>query len=254
MPAKKNKTVHTTVTTNLSPATVAVLQLLHPTDPSTVADLAERAGVSRSTVSKALAALDEGRCARRESGGHEGARRTPDQWFAISVTAPAKPAAASTDTPTPDAEPAPIPTKPAPKTSAEPAPAAQAETVDEPAPRTDPAPTPAETGAKTSTNPAPAAAAETVDEPGPGADPAAQPAPVPGSAGGGARLGKGELRAQVEEHLRAHPEREWTPGQIAKVLKRSAGAIHNACQKLVSDNVAQTFLNAPTRFQIILDE
>ncbi|ACU72910.1 hypothetical protein Caci_4042 [Catenulispora acidiphila DSM 44928] len=63
------------------------------------------------------------------------------------------------------------------------------------------------------------------------------------------RLGKGELRAQVEEHLREHPDRAWTPTAISKVLNRSAGAINNACVKLSESGVVTAFTDKPIRFQ-----
>lgn len=63
------------------------------------------------------------------------------------------------------------------------------------------------------------------------------------------RLGKGELRAQVEEHLREHPDRAWTPTAISKVLNRSAGAINNACVKLSESGAVIAFTDKPIRFQ-----
>ncbi|NUR32346.1 MAG: MarR family transcriptional regulator [Catenulispora sp.] len=68
----------------------------------------------------------------------------------------------------------------------------------------------------------------------------------------GPRLGKGELRAMVEQYLRDHPEKAWTPGKIGKELGgRSAGAVNNAAGKLVEAGVARTFDDTPHRFQII---
>ena len=80
----------------------------------------------------------------------------------------------------------------------------------------------------------------------PGAPSAAQ---VAGAEALAARLGKGELRAQVEDHLREHPDRAWTPTAISKVLNRSAGAINNACEKLLETGVVTTFEDKPRRFQ-----
>ena len=64
-----------------------------------------------------------------------------------------------------------------------------------------------------------------------------------------ARLGKGELRARVEAHLREHSDQTWTPSAIAKVLNRSAGAIANACEKLLETEAVTTFEDKPRRFQ-----
>lgn len=63
------------------------------------------------------------------------------------------------------------------------------------------------------------------------------------------RLGKGELRAQVEAHLIAHPEQAFTSTQIHHVLNRSSGAIANACDKLVADKKAVVATEKPRRFQ-----
>jgi hypothetical protein len=86
---------------------------------------------------------------------------------------------------------------------------------------------------------------------------AAQPDPVhpvavlgaAGAEASAARLGKGELRAQVKAHLRENPDRAWTPTAISKVLNRSAGAINNACEKLLETEAVTTFDDKPRRFQ-----
>lgn len=72
---------------------------------------------------------------------------------------------------------------------------------------------------------------------------------VAGAEASAARLGKGELRAQVEQHLREHPDRAWTPTAISKVLNRSAGAINNACVKLGETGTVTAFTDKPIRFQ-----
>jgi len=48
---------------------------------STAAELAAVTGLGRSTVSKSLAALEVSGVARRQPGGHDGARRLPDRWM-----------------------------------------------------------------------------------------------------------------------------------------------------------------------------
>ena len=63
------------------------------------------------------------------------------------------------------------------------------------------------------------------------------------------RLGKGELRAQVEAHLSAHPKQAFTPTQLHHVLSRSSGAIANACDKLVEAEKAVVATDKPRRFQ-----
>ena len=48
------------------------------------------------------------------------------------------------------------------------------------------------------------------------------------AASGGSRLGQGQLHQMALDHLRAHPEQEWTATGIAKEIGRSSGAIGNA--------------------------
>ena len=85
----KNKTTATATTVGptgdapaLPPAAQIVLALLHAESPSTAADLCDRAGLARSTVTKALGTLLERGLATRQEGGHDGARRIADRWFA----------------------------------------------------------------------------------------------------------------------------------------------------------------------------
>jgi hypothetical protein len=49
----------------------------------------------------------------------------------------------------------------------------------------------------------------------------------------------GALRDLVEDHLRKFPEAAFTPHQVGKVLARSAGAVANALDRLVSLGIAQ---------------
>jgi hypothetical protein len=55
----------------------------------------------------------------------------------------------------------------------------------------------------------------------------------------------GALRDPVEEHLRKFPDAAFTPHQVGKVLTRSAGAVANALDKLVSLGVAQMVTDKP---------
>ena len=70
-------------------ATERVAELL-TTQPATAADLARRAELGNSTVTKALAALETAGRARRTPGGRQGGRRLPDQWTIITARGPAK--------------------------------------------------------------------------------------------------------------------------------------------------------------------
>ncbi|MEV4423067.1 hypothetical protein AB0L40_24275 [Patulibacter sp. NPDC049589] len=53
-----------------------------------MSDPAADVGLGRSTVGKALAALEQAGCARRQAGGRDGARRLPDRWTATTPDAP----------------------------------------------------------------------------------------------------------------------------------------------------------------------
>jgi hypothetical protein len=55
----------------------------------------------------------------------------------------------------------------------------------------------------------------------------------------------GALRDLVEEHLRKFPGTAFTPHQVGKVLTRSAGAVANALDKLVSLGAAQVVTDTP---------
>ena len=54
----------------------------------------------------------------------------------------------------------------------------------------------------------------------------------------------------VEEHLRKFPETAFTPHQVGKVLTRSAGAVANALDKLVSLGVAQMVTDKPRTYRL----
>ena len=68
-----------------------------------MSELAEAAGIGRSTASKALAALEDEGKVRRLPGGREGGRRRADHWAPPEATTPSR-AGGSGRTPT---EPAP---------------------------------------------------------------------------------------------------------------------------------------------------
>jgi DNA-binding IclR family transcriptional regulator len=58
----------------------AVLSALASNPDSSAGELADAAGVGRSTVGKALARLERAGRARRTAGGRDGGRRLPDRW------------------------------------------------------------------------------------------------------------------------------------------------------------------------------
>ena len=67
---------------------------------------------------------------------------------------------------------------------------------------------------------------------------------------GQARLGKGELEAQVLGHLKAHPKGDYSPSELANSLTRSGGAIANALERLVRDGKAHRISDKPRRYRL----
>jgi hypothetical protein len=57
------------------------------------------------------------------------------------------------------------------------------------------------------------------------------------------------LRPLVAQHLNAFPDLEFTPGEIAKVLDRSSGAVANALDTLTAQGVAVLTCERPRRFR-----
>jgi hypothetical protein len=64
-------------------------------------------------------------------------------------------------------------------------------------------------------------------------------------------LPPGQLRALVLAHLRAHPDLDFSPTEIAGALHRpqSRGAVINACKRLVDHGLAVRTQHQPQRYQ-----
>ena len=184
-------------------ATRALWAALTAQPDATAAELADAAGVGRSTATRTLALLEEAGVAARTAGGREGARRLPDRWRSVIA----------------DAEPAATPT-------------ARAEGAEKQEDARDDDAEP-----------------EVVREDQPSAADDA-PAGTP-NGGSGARLGSGQLRDMVLNHLREHPDEDFTPSAMGKVLARSAGAIFNACQRLTADATIVQTSEKPRRYRIV---
>lgn len=86
---------------------------------------------------------------------------------------------------------------------------------------------------------APAAATST----GPAPTPGVPPAPPAG------RLGQGELRRRVAAILADQPQNLFTPGEIARHLSRSAGAVANALDTLTDRGQAERVAGRPRRYR-----
>jgi DNA-binding transcriptional MocR family regulator len=204
-------------------ATRGVWAALAAQPGSTAAILADAAGISRPTASKALAALESAGLATRTPGGRDGSKRLPDLWQPVAapevgasadeVTEAPEPAAADDDA-----------------VSAEEAPDGEREPDGH-----DPV---ADAGEPE----------DGVEDAG--AAPAAKPAKNTTTKSGEARLGSGQLREMVLAHLRGHPDEEFSPSAIAKVLARSSGAVANCCDSLLMAKAVVQTNDQPRRFRI----
>lgn len=67
------------------------------------------------------------------------------------------------------------------------------------------------------------------------------------------RLGYGQLTALILAHLRSHPDKDFTPYDLAKVLGRSAGGIRRTLKGLAADGVIIETNSRPARFQYCED-
>ncbi|MFI0410609.1 AAA family ATPase [Actinomadura sp. 3N508] len=77
---------------------------------------------------------------------------------------------------------------------------------------------------------------------------ATAPPAAPASAGAG-RLGQGELRRKVAAILADHPGASFSPGEIARMLDRSAGAVGNALTTLADRKQAKLVSTGPRRYR-----
>jgi MarR family len=93
--------------TPATPAAEALLGALADRPGATATELAQAAGIGRSTAAKQLATLaDQGRVLRQPAGHHDG-RRAADRWTLPTLVPTQYPGAPPTAAPTPPAEPSP---------------------------------------------------------------------------------------------------------------------------------------------------
>jgi hypothetical protein len=223
--------------------------------------IAARAGISAAAARQALIAHEKAGTATRVKGSRPG---IADTWTTAAPEAPgdeAPPAEApGTGSAADDGQPADEPASSAAGAS-QPAPApadgtAEAQQADT---GTDPGPDPAVTAE------AVAAIAQAADEAGKALaagnldvalaarDLAAQGRRAVKAAASGRRAPAtrpGALRDLVEEHLRKFPGTAFTPHQVGKVLTRSADAVANALDNLVSLGVAQMVTDKPRTYRL----
>jgi len=250
-----------------SPAAAVLAALSAEPAGATVAVIAARAGISTAAARQALLAHEKNGTATRVKGSRPG---IADTW---TPAAPAVPADEAPPAETPGAS-----------TSGDEQPAA--EPADSTADATQPAPAPADAPAEgqqadAGTGPGPdpavtveaagsvAAIAQAAAEAGKALaagnldvalaaletarDLAAQGRRAVKAAVSGRRAPAtrpGALRDLVEEHLRKFPDAAFTPHQVGKVLTRSASAVANALDKLVSLGVAQMITDKPRTYQL----
>ncbi|WP_028648754.1 winged helix-turn-helix domain-containing protein [Nocardiopsis sp. CNT312] len=235
--------------------------------PATVTELAEAAGVARSTLGKHMPALEKDGLAVRTPGGREGRRRLPDRWEA----APA-PETVSVDRDGPETD----------RGTAFSEVEAATSTGD--GPEVDQTADPADTDTDTDTVPEGGDAAQAepvpdrgestpaaeVPEAGTATAPAAAPAPVQarpgavsltGAAGpeagvnpvtGSTRLAPGQLKLMVRAILDSEPAEEFTATAISHLLQgRSIGAIQNNLARLAKEGYAVLACERPRRYRSI---
>ncbi|HEV8165126.1 MAG TPA: MarR family transcriptional regulator [Actinomycetota bacterium] len=202
----------TTGTTRARPPSVeAILDALRQHPDATAAELAEAAGIGRSTAGKTLATLEARERVSRRRGTPEGGKATPDRWMLI---------------PDPRAD------HPESQSAVEVA-------VDEPAGTTE---TPAETPSAEAVPPV-AGTSDTgeAEATAAAAPDATQPSGKSKDSGSGPRLRPGALRSLVHGWLAERPGQEFTPTRIGKELGRSAGAVGNALATMTDQGeVVQT--------------
>lgn len=231
----------------------ALWAALHANPNSTSTDLSKAAKIGKSTAQKILTRWAGEGTVTRTAGIPDGGRRSADRWAITPDTAdtPADTeqdgvvatvddtATAGTPQPTPDT----IDTMPA--DGADPEPTGSAPTATAPV-ATAPADTEPDTAAADDA-PETVAPAEV--------EPVAETAEamVDGAASDATatRLAPGALRGMVEDHLRDHPDQEFSPVDIARKLGgRSSGAVSNALDKLVTDKIAVQTKERPKRFAL----
>lgn len=66
----------------------------------------------------------------------------------------------------------------------------------------------------------------------------------------GDRLAPGALRGMVEDYLREHSGQDFSPNAVGKALNRSAGAVHNALEKLVVSGYAVRTSDKPKKYTL----
>ncbi|MFI6350232.1 hypothetical protein [Streptomyces sp. NPDC050560] len=241
--------------------TLAVIhtELTKATDALTVAELAPIAGVTASSVRKALSQLEARGLAVHTPGRRDGGRRLSNRWRAV----PGEAGADATEAPA-DAQADPRTATSASQNTTDDGGETTAApdghtTSDERLARLPEAEVPRPRSVdiqpvSTANSPAGTAQAEAGARDSVAAEPApaAQAAGASGErpTGGVGRLAPGALRELVIGHLRAHPGEAFTATKISRVIERSSGAIANALVTLVKQGLAEQVSDAPRTYRL----
>ncbi|MEE2038922.1 winged helix-turn-helix domain-containing protein [Nocardiopsis sp. CT-R113] len=208
-------------------------------EPVTVTELAERAGMGKSTLSKHLPALEGDGLAVRARGGREGRRRLPDTWQA-ATTAPFTPDTAAEETEvdvlisaTQETS-AQVTSEQATEDEATASDNQSSPATGTPVPPISPRPDTADGGTATATVTRVGAATEQDLN------------PVSGST----RLAPGELKLMVKAILDSDPGEEFTATAISHILQgRSIGAIQNNLARLAKEGRVVQTCARPRRYR-----
>lgn len=199
---------------------------------SSAAQLALAAGIGKSTAGKILAAWAKDATVTRTPGEAQGRRRVADRWTITETDDQPTPAAEDTGESThTDSTPGENPVEPGP----------ECQDVEDDAGSNGDSDTRMTGEQPTEPAGAPTAAATTATDEA--ITPSAPEVPVKAP-----RLGKGALRGMVEDFLTEHPGEQFSPNKIGKELGRSAGAVFNALEKLVTSGWAVRTSDAPKRY------
>ncbi|SIO89582.1 HTH domain-containing protein [Nocardiopsis sp. JB363] len=252
-------------TTRVPAPDLIMAALTQATTPVTVTELAEEAGVGRSTVSKYLPTLEKNGAALRTPGGREGRRRLPDQWQAAPTTSPEQESSAPDDLEDPDTVPATtvevtVCEQQVSSTSVDIGETQTQDPIEKPAPETEcpntgqvPAPAPgprladtAPVPVPTSSAPAPRTSTTPVRDPAPTGTDEQALNPISRSR----RLAPGELKTMVWALLKNSPGEEFTATALSHILQgRSIGAIQNNLAKLAEENKIELACAKPRRYR-----
>jgi hypothetical protein len=232
-----------------SPAAAVLAALSAEPAGAAVAVIAARAGISVAAAWQALIAHEKNGTASRVKGSRPG---IADTWTPAAPEAPgseAPPAEApGADSAADAGQPADEPaggtadaSQPAPSPADATAEGQQADAGPEPGP--DPAVTAEAAGTV-------AAIARAADEAGKALASGNLDVALAASGRRAPATRPGALRDLVEEHLRKFPGTAFTPHQVGKVLTRSAGAVANALDKLVSLGTAEMVTDKPRTYRL----